>query len=108
MTSMPSEANTASKLAGNFASRSWRTKRIACPRSCKFHTNCRGGTRDPLACWPRSTARQMNSTRANLDEEENKACLQAQGFHGEEITRQELRLVLVQEGPPGAALSGAL
>jgi hypothetical protein len=53
-------------------------------------------------------AYQMNATRADLNEKENKACLQAQGFHGEEITRQELRLVLVQEGPPGAALSGAL
>src|SRR5690349_6856805 len=106
MVSIPPDINTVSKLAGNFASRSWRTKRIACPCSCSFHTNCRGGTSDPLGFWPRGAASQMNSTRADLDEEEHVQRLQAQGFYGEEITHQELLLMLAQEGTPSAALLG--
>jgi hypothetical protein len=50
----------------------------------------------------------MNSTCADLDEEEHLQRLQAQGFYGEEITSQQLVLVLAQEGTPGTALPSSL
>ena len=50
----------------------------------------------------------MNSTRADLDEEEHIQRLQAHRFHCKEITGEQVLLVLAQEGTPGAALSGAL
>ena len=50
----------------------------------------------------------MNSTRADLNEKEHKECLQSQRFHGEEITGQQVLLVLAREGTPGAALLGTL
>jgi hypothetical protein len=49
----------------------------------------------------------MNPTSADLDEEEHIQRLQPQRFHGEEITGQQLMLMLTQERPPGAALPGA-
>ena len=41
-------------------------------------------------------AYEMNSTCADLNEKENKACLQSQRFHGEEITGQQVLLVLAE------------
>jgi hypothetical protein len=51
----------------------------------------------------------MNPTRPDLDKEEHIQRLQPQRFHGEEITSQQLLLMLAQEGTPrGAVLPGAL
>ncbi len=47
----------------------------------------------------------MNAVRADLEKEEDIERLQAQRFHREEITGQQL-LVLAQESSPGAALPG--
>ena len=62
--------------------------------------------RHPGCRWLHGTASEMNPSRADLDEEEHIQCFQAQGFHREEITRQQLVLVLAREGTPGAALPG--
>ena len=48
----------------------------------------------------------MNPTRADLDEEEHRERLQPQRFHSEEITGQQLVLMLAEESSPGAALPG--
>lgn len=53
----------------------------------------------PLSRWPRGAARQMHPPHANLHEEEDRQRFQGQGFHGKEITRQEVLLVLAQEAP---------
>jgi hypothetical protein len=51
-------------------------------------------------------ANQMNLAGTDLDEEEHVQCFQAQGFDREEITGQQVVLVLAQKGTPGAALPG--
>src|SRR5215472_13875539 len=51
----------------------------------------------PGCCRMHCAASQMNLTDAYLNEEENIECVQSQRFHGEEITRQQLLLVLAQE-----------
>ena len=48
----------------------------------------------------------MDPTGADLNKEEDIHGFQPQGFYGEEITGQQLLLVLAQEGTPGAALPG--
>ena len=68
--------------------------------------NWRGGTCHPGSSWVQGAASQMNLAGADLDEEEHVQCFQAQGFDREEITGQQVVLVLAQKGTPGAALPG--
>ena len=49
----------------------------------------------------------MNPASADLNKEEHIQGLQSQRFHREEITGQQLLLMLAQKSSPGAALPGA-
>jgi len=63
--------------------------------------------RHPSCRRVRGTSSQMNATRPKLDEEEHLERLQPQRFYGEEITGQQLLLMLAKESTPGTALLGA-
>jgi hypothetical protein len=46
------------------------------------------------------TARKVDTTRAEFDEEEHIQCFQAHGFDGEEIARQDLVAIVFQKSAP--------
>jgi hypothetical protein len=63
--------------------------------------------RHPGCSWVHGATSQMDPTGADLDEEQSIHGFQPQRFYGEEITGQQVLLVLPQKGTPGAALPGA-
>jgi len=98
---MPDAANTASKLAVNFVSRSRTKNRNLSARSPTAYMRLR-------ACWVTQSPRRVpcnskdvDPACSDLEDEEHVDPTQQHGVDGEEVTRQHRRRLGPAELPPG-------
>src|SRR6266540_6287806 len=99
MTRAPSERNTSSKAALNFASRSWMRNRAGRGRSARIIFRLRL-LDDPGAVGITRRAAQMHAPALELDEEQDIDPSKGQRLDGEEVTCNEARRLLAQECAP--------
>src|SRR5438105_11367207 len=106
MVSIPSLAKTASKSRVNLLSRSRMRKRNGGRRSWSVQANLSGLLGDPGARRVRGAAGQVDTSAAELDEEEHVQPPQRDRLDGEEVDREHARGLRSPERVPGE--SGAL
>jgi hypothetical protein len=101
MISIPSLAKTASTSRVNLLSRSRMRKRNGGCRSWSVQANWRVCLGDPGARRVGGTAGQVDTSAAELDEEEHRQPLQRDRLDREEVDRERARGLRSQEGTPG-------